>query len=239
MAPTNPTAFAESQLALLAAELESEVASTTTLIQGSSPSALQRAGVAISNLSIVNLRTGLGGKTVVELGLDSAVKGDSDDLPEHGIRTGDLVAVRLLGSERKKGRKGKDGGDREGECEGDGEVKGVVTRVQREKVGVALDGEEVPEGRLWIVKLADEVTFKRMTQVMTRLMKMGEGEQSAFLRVMFGLSSISPPEEMRELEWVDQSLNESQKGAIRFALGSREVALIHGPPGVSTLPLNP
>jgi DNA polymerase alpha-associated DNA helicase A len=30
-------------------------------------------------------------------------------------------------------------------------------------------------------------------------------------------------------------LNESQKDAIRFALASREVALIHGPPGVSFL----
>ena len=79
-----------------------------------------------------------------------------------------------------------------------------------------------------------------MNQVMTRMMKMSEGEQSNFMRVMFGLSSISPPEEMLKMEWVDESLNESQKDAIRFALGSREVALIHGPPGVSIwfLPLH-
>lgn len=59
--------------------------------------------------------------------------------------------------------------------------------------------------------------------------------------MLFGLSSASPvPEnlgdledEKTKLEWVDESLNESQKKAIRFALASREVALIHGPPGVS------
>jgi hypothetical protein len=53
--------------------------------------------------------------------------------------------------------------------------------------------------------------------------------------VLFGLSSPSPvPERLdAEIEWVDGSLNESQKDAIRFALASKEVALIHGPPGVS------
>ena len=155
MAPQSPTAFATTQLALLNTELETEIASTTTLIQGSSPSALQRAGVAITNLTILNLRTGLGGKTVLELGLDSAVKSDGDDLPEHGIRSGDLVAIRVLGSATKAKKKGSE------QDEGDEDVKGVVTRVSREKISVALDGETVPEGRIWIVKLADEVTFKR------------------------------------------------------------------------------
>ena len=64
---------------------------------------------------------------------------------------------------------------------------------------------------------------------------MKEEEYSGFVRVMFGRTSPSPvQEEKEEIEWVDQSLNESQKDAIKFALASREVALIHGPPGVST-----
>jgi len=76
---------------------------------------------------------------------------------------------------------------------------------------------------------------------MTKLQKMKEMEYSSFLRVLFGLSSPSPlPENLDDLEgtiskveWVDDSLNDSQKNAIKFALASREVALIHGPPGVS------
>jgi hypothetical protein len=75
----------------------------------------------------------------------------------------------------------------------------------------------------------------RMNQTMGRLLKMKEDEYSGFMRVMFGLTSPSPvQDEKGEIEWVDQSLNESQQGAIKFALASREVALIHGPPGVST-----
>ena len=74
----------------------------------------------------------------------------------------------------------------------------------------------------------------RMNATMERLAKMGEGEYSAFVRVLFGLSS--PGEvgeaEVGEVEWVDPMLNQSQKDAIRFALAAGEIALIHGPPGV-------
>jgi DNA polymerase alpha-associated DNA helicase A len=74
-----------------------------------------------------------------------------------------------------------------------------------------------------------------MNQTITRLGKMKEDEYSSFVRVLFGLTSPSPVdlEGVGELEWVDPGLNDSQKEAIRFALGSREMALIHGPPGVS------
>jgi len=65
-------AFAATQLALLEAELQSELAETSSLITNTSPTALQRAGLAITNLTLVSQRTGLGGKTVVELGPDSA-----------------------------------------------------------------------------------------------------------------------------------------------------------------------
>ena len=76
-----------------------------------------------------------------------------------------------------------------------------------------------------------------MNQTMTRLLKMKEDEYSSFVRVLFGLTSPSPVAEDPEkegssLEWIDPSLNDSQKDAIRFAMGSGEVALIHGPPGV-------
>jgi DNA polymerase alpha-associated DNA helicase A len=74
---------------------------------------------------------------------------------------------------------------------------------------------------------------------MKKLQKMQEAEYSSFIRVMFGLSSSSPvpanlDEDAASMEWVDPSLNDSQKHAIKFALASREVALIHGPPGVSS-----
>lgn len=77
-----------------------------------------------------------------------------------------------------------------------------------------------------------------MNQTMGRLQAMSESEHSIFMRVLFGQSSPTPiPEKLDsdpdvgKLEWFDPSLNDSQKDAIRFALASREIALIHGPPG--------
>ncbi|KAI1341547.1 AAA domain-containing protein [Xylariaceae sp. FL0016] len=79
-----------------------------------------------------------------------------------------------------------------------------------------------------------------MRQTMEKLQKMGEAEYSGFVRVLFGLSSPAPvPRDLGggadaddgKMDWVDPTLNASQRDAIRFALASREIALIHGPPG--------
>ncbi|KAH6650206.1 P-loop containing nucleoside triphosphate hydrolase protein [Chaetomium tenue] len=258
----NVQEFAQTQLSLLASELAAEIAESSALVSLHSPLALQRAGVALTNLTISAQRTGLGGKTVLELGPDPATTTSSStsstssssggDLPEHGIRAGDivLVAEQPAGGGVGKSRKGV-GREKGGEG-----VKGVVTRVGRGVLGVAVEerdgsgggggGKEEGEGlaavvgekRVWIVKVADDVTFRRMNATMERLAKMEEREYSAFVRVLFGLSSpsavaadLTRDEEVGNIEWVDPTLNDSQKDAIRFALASREIGLIHGPPG--------
>ncbi|WYZ34744.1 hypothetical protein EsH8_I_001020 [Colletotrichum jinshuiense] len=235
MAPSEPLSvpsFASTQLSLLAAELAAEIAESSALVSSHSPAALQRAGLALPNLVVGARRTGLGGRTVLELGPDSAVS--SGELPEHGLRPGDIVLVSEQPAGNAKKREVK-------ELESKG-ARGVVTRVRRETIGVAVDegkGEEREfNGRVWIVKVADDVTYRRMNQTMERLEKMTESEYTAFMRVLFGLSSPSPvppnlasDSELSKIQWIDPSLNDSQKDAIRFALASREVALIHGPPG--------
>jgi DNA polymerase alpha-associated DNA helicase A len=75
---------------------------------------------------------------------------------------------------------------------------------------------------------------------MQKLQDMPESGYSSFIRVLFGLSSPSPVlqasgRDPENIDWIDPSLNDSQKEAVQFALASREVALIHGPPGVRPL----
>ena len=150
-------AFASTQLALLGAELQAELSETSALVSNTSPTSLQRAGIAITNLSLTSQRTGLGGKTVVELGPDSATANPDGELPEHGIRTGDIVIVseHPAGSAKKREVK---------ELEAKGS-RGVVTRVGRSAIWVALDSEEdngmIGMKRVWLIKLANDVTFKR------------------------------------------------------------------------------
>lgn len=234
--PTDIPSFAASQRTLLDAELQAELAETNALLSSHTPTTLSRAGLAILNLNVSSIRTGLGGKTVVELALDPAVvtKGDKPDIPEHGIRVGDIVAVQdqPAGSAKKSEKRdlAKKG------------VEGVVLRVRRENIEVVLDKEDadVPGGgKLWLVKLANDITYKRMNQTMGNLQKLSDQDYTPFMRVLFGQGSPSPlPSDLNDpsnplhkLEWNDPSLNDSQKEAIRFALASREIALIHGPPG--------
>ena len=81
-----------------------------------------------------------------------------------------------------------------------------------------------------------------MNQTMERLKKMGEREYSTLTRVLFGLDTpMCVPQdargfepEIKEMDFLDKTLNDSQKDAVRFALASPELALIHGPPGVAS-----
>jgi DNA polymerase alpha-associated DNA helicase A len=139
---TDISLFAATQLLLLEDELRAEVEEVTTLVSQSSPTALQRAGIAILNLVVSSQRTGLGGRTVVDLELDHAVGGG--ELPEHGIRTGDIVSVQEqpAGAARKKEKS---------DLKSRG-VEGVVVKVTGGKVAVALnkEDEDLPSGKIWV-----------------------------------------------------------------------------------------
>lgn len=77
------------------------------------------------------------------------------------------------------------------------------------------------------------LTIIRMRQTMEKMGKMTESDHTHFLRVAFGHTTPIQPdyEAAGPVEFVDPTLNESQKEAIRFTLASRDISLIHGPPG--------
>lgn len=72
-----------------------------------------------------------------------------------------------------------------------------------------------------------------MLKGLEKLQKKCEEGGSALTNVLLGQSSLSTPQMINDVEFFDDTLNESQKEAVRFALGSPEISLIHGPPGVS------
>lgn len=137
--------FATEQLDLLSVELAAETSISTDLISGNSPTVLKRVGLAIPNLSISSQRTGLGGKTVLELEEDSAIR-TAGAVLEHDLRTGDIVRIgeQPKGSEKKKDKNAL-------EAKG---VNGVIVKVSQHGLHVALDKEEQDVegfgGRLWV-----------------------------------------------------------------------------------------
>lgn len=77
------------------------------------------------------------------------------------------------------------------------------------------------------------LTASSMNQTMEKMAKMTDSDYSHFMRVAFGHTTPMQPDHdaIGPVEFIDPTLNDSQKEAIRFALASKDVALIHGPPG--------
>ncbi|KAL1968382.1 hypothetical protein VTN77DRAFT_1911 [Rasamsonia byssochlamydoides] len=232
--------------------------SATTSAAAATRRTLQATGYALTGLVLEQCRTGMGGRVVGEFGPDAAISpsskqgtsdgGDADGKPRlgaHGIRVGDVVRVLEIasGTAKKVGKeKDKDGA----KARPSKEAEGVVTKVTERSISIAFgqsgggsakqEEEAVDElwgKKLWLVKLANDVTYRRMNQTMEKMEKMPESEYTYFMRVLFGHAAPSSPdyESLGEVDFIDPTLNDSQKEAIRFALASKEIALIHGPPG--------
>lgn len=50
--------------------------------------------------------------------------------------------------------------------------------------------------------------------------------------VLLGISAPSKATDVADIDFYDTSLNESQRQSVRFAVGCKDVACIHGPPGI-------
>jgi DNA polymerase alpha-associated DNA helicase A len=82
------------------------------------------------------------------------------------------------------------------------------------------------------VKLANEVTFKRMKDTMEKLRDTPAGELATLAQILLGQTRPAQVRDLVEVKFIDETLNDSQKEAVRFCLSAPDIALIHGPPGV-------
>lgn len=187
----------------------------------------------------------------------SGMRGGSDApaLGSRGIRVGDVVRVEdITGAGRGSGSGKSKAKDAKSENKGDGAtgIEGVVTRVGERSIWIAFGSSGGGGGgssgsdnsqsitdfygkKLWLIKLANDVTYRRMNQTMSRMAILPPSSHTHLLQVLLGQTSPSPLDsELSSTEKItfnDPTLNDSQKEAIRFALASRDIALIHGPPG--------
>ncbi|CAO3677560.1 unnamed protein product [Rhizopus microsporus] len=168
------------------------------------------------------MRTGLGGKSLIDLELANP-NILPPILPAHKITTGDIVGLDVY--KKDKPSKNVD------------KWSGVVARVTESRITVALSQEiedELPaelQERCQIVKLANSITYERMLKGLEALQQRCDEGGSRLINVLLGQSDISTPQKMSDIQFFDETLNDSQKEAVRFALGSNEIALVHGPPG--------
>ncbi|NWZ41936.1 SMBP2 protein, partial [Brachypodius atriceps] len=178
---------------------------------------LQRRGVCLLKLQVTSQRTGLYGRLLVTF---QPRKRDSDtELPSNSFGPGDIVGLYASAGQ------------------GDPLCTGVVTRVTPKVVTVAL--EEPRDGELAVdhecsfrlLKLANDVTYNRLKRALTALKQYRGGPASDLIDVLFFASAPRAFPETKPLEFLNASLDESQREAVSFSLAQRELAIIHGPPG--------
>ncbi|KAL5497984.1 hypothetical protein ACEPAH_2915 [Sanghuangporus vaninii] len=240
--------FFERQLELLNDEREAEIAQNTLLLSKCSLKLLEQKGLALLNLTPMNIQVGMGGRNLIELARSPAFATSQDaPLHPHTFRPGDLG--RLEKSVPAKAVTAKK--DTRQRIQDAGLVEGVVYKVTDSRIILAADPQdrqgsedfELPSA-CNLIKLANNVTSDRMMKIMLSLQASLSHEEAtdnrgvvnhpgtiSVVNVLLGLSAPSTGANVDALEFYDTSLNESQKQAVRFAVGSKEVACIHGPPG--------
>ncbi|NXA37648.1 SMBP2 protein, partial [Eudromia elegans] len=183
--------------------------------EGLSPRELQRRGLGLLGLHAAGQRTGLYGRLLVTFeGPPGAAA-----LPSHTLGPGDIVGLY------------------ESAGQGDALSTGIVTRVTSTAVTVAFEQSQEGllsvghEGSYRLLKLANDVTYKRLKKALIALSQYHSGPASGLIDVLFFSSEPSTFGEIRPLQLFNASLDASQREAVSFALAQRELAIIHGPPG--------
>ncbi|XWS66380.1 hypothetical protein CRYUN_Cryun05aG0194400 [Craigia yunnanensis] len=153
------------------------------------------------------------GKTLLEF---QSTKGDV--LPAHKFGTHDVVVLKPNKADLGSPALGQ----------------GVVYRLKDSSIMVAFD--DIPEdglnSPLRLEKLANEVTYRRMKDALIQLSKgVLKGPAADLVPVLFGERPPTVSKKGITFTPFNSNLDHSQKDAILKALSSKDVFLLHGPPG--------
>ncbi|GAU36922.1 hypothetical protein TSUD_331950 [Trifolium subterraneum] len=198
---------------LLDLEKDAEISNSIATGASRNLDTAQKRGSTILNLKCVDVQTGLMGKSLIELQSTKA-----DVLPAHKFGTHDVVVLKLNKADLGSPALGQ----------------GVVYRLKDSSITVAFD--DIPEdglnSPLRLEKVANEVTYHRMKDALVQLSKgVHKGPASDLIPVLFGERQPTVAKKDVSFTSINRNLDHSQKDAITKALSSKNVFLLHGPPG--------
>ncbi|XP_012613015.2 DNA-binding protein SMUBP-2 isoform X3 [Microcebus murinus] len=217
MASAAVESFVTKQLDLLELERDAEVEERRSWQENISLKELQSRGVCLLKLQVSSQCTGLYGRLLVTF--EPRRCGSAAALPSNSFTSGDIVGLYDAASE---------GGQL---------ATGILTRITQKSATVAFDESHDfqlsldREHSYRLLKLANDVTYKRLKKALVALKKYHSGPASLLIEVLFGASAPSPASEINPVAFYNASLDASQKEAVSFALSQKELAIIHGPPG--------
>ncbi|KAM7524538.1 hypothetical protein LguiA_014440 [Lonicera macranthoides] len=205
--------FVSTMAPLIDMEKEAEISASLNTVATRNLETAQKRGSTILNLKCVDAQTGLMGKTLLEL---QSNKGDV--LPAHKFGTHDVVVLKPNKADLGSPPLGQ----------------GVVYRLKDSSITVAFD--DVPEeglnSPLRLEKMANEVTYRRMKDTLIQLSKgVHRGPAADLVPVLFGERPPTVSKKNVTFTPFNSNLDHSQKDAITKALSSKDLFLLHGPPG--------
>ncbi len=206
----HPLPHFQKLIQLLDLEAEAEKQQALREMQRRSPASAEAAGGTLTNLVIRDEDAGLGGRILLTLGK----RNQTLALPWTRLGPGAPVILSEEG------------------VSGEG-WRGIVSRVQRESIQVAFSAwpeteSERPSFRL--DRSSDEVSRQRQKAGLEKAASAGASRFGELRDVLLGSRSAS----FRATDspyLLSKNLNDSQREAVRFALGAEDVAILHGPPG--------
>ena len=195
--------------ALLELESEAQARQTLERMRRLSAAEAERGGDCLLDLVVRDEAAGLGGRFVLTLAKRGGAR-----LPWTRLQPGSPVLLSLQGKARDPGR------------------RGVVCDREEALLRVAVnDPLDADEDAVFRVDRADDETARLRQRTALERARSAKGDRLAELRgVLLGERPPdfgAPPDDNP----LGESLNESQREAVRFALSASDVAVIHGPPG--------
>jgi len=178
-------------------------------------------------LKINSKSTGLYGRTIIVL--QTAVygkvintqhfsSGDIVSISENGIPLADLMNESKI-------------------------LSGTVTKVTPQSVSIAIDcdlenlDDLLNDDDVYkIIKLSNEITYKRIKKALLRVKNSNLSTRSSHMADVLFLNSVPDQSEMKEdtnknQTFFNKGLDNSQQEAVRFTFEQKDLAIIHGPPG--------
>ena len=219
------TDFVKDQKYFLEKEREEEENDTVNRITTYSAKQLEKLGVCIRKLNLVNTEYASYGKYLIEF--EKRCKSPFENkITKYKFDSGDVVGLFQYSEKIHE----------------EPLYRGIVSVFNSKRIVIAfdteIDEESLPKN-ICLVQLANQVTYDRIKKGLDKLAAMEFSEkQYPLVNVLFDVyePTYNDSEEKidyikNKLKFYNDNLNQSQKEAVEFALTVNEIGLIHGPPG--------
>lgn len=187
-------------------EKETEMERAIEEIKNTSAVEREKEGKAVLDLKGTYIGMEIGGQYLIKFGRKKII--------ETEISVGDVVLISLKDPLKS-------------------DLYGTVVEKTKRSLTVALNTfppKWVLKSNVRIDLFFNDITFKRMEEAIKEVMN-AKGRLSTLRDITLNKVKPSPPMDYPLFNFFDEKLNDYQKECVSLSLGSKDIFLIHGPPG--------